>query len=58
MPIRELDMSGILESSDKEIKIREININDFKKTLKKVKPMTNKTLIKEYNDWAEEFGEI
>ena len=58
LPIRELDMSGLLESSDKEIKIREININDFKKTLKKVKPMTNKTLIKEYNDWAEEFGEI
>ncbi|MFX0081918.1 MAG: AAA family ATPase [Candidatus Hodarchaeota archaeon] len=58
LPIRELDMGGLLESSDKEVKVRDINLKDFKKTLKKVKPMTNKTLIKQYNDWAEEFGEV
>ena len=58
LPIRELDMSGLLESSDKEVIVRDISLKDFKKTLKKVKPMTTKTLIKQYNDWAEEFGEI
>ncbi|MCK4380712.1 MAG: AAA family ATPase [Candidatus Lokiarchaeota archaeon] len=58
LPIRELDMSGLLESSDKEVILRDISLKDFKKTLKKVKPMTNKALIKQYNDWAEEFGEV
>jgi vacuolar protein-sorting-associated protein 4 len=58
LPIRELDMSGLLEDSDKEVKVRDINLNDFKKTLKKVKPMTHEKLIKQYNAWAEEFGEI
>ncbi|MFX1375265.1 MAG: AAA family ATPase [Promethearchaeota archaeon] len=58
LPIRELDMSGLLETSDKEVSVRDINIKDFKKTLKKVKPMTNKVILKQYNDWAEEFGEI
>ena len=58
LPIRELDMSGLLESSDKEVNVRDISLKDFKKTLKKVKPMTNKALMKQYNDWAEEFGEV
>ena len=58
LPIRELDMSGLLEDSEKEVKVRDIAMKDFKKTLKKVKPMTNKVLLKQYNDWAEEFGEI
>ncbi|MFX0030699.1 MAG: AAA family ATPase [Candidatus Hermodarchaeota archaeon] len=58
LPIRELDMSGLLETSDKEVKVRDIDLKDFKKTLKKVKPMTNKALIKQYDDWAEEFGEV
>jgi len=58
LPIRELDMSGLLENSDKEVKLRDITLKDFKKTLKKVKPMTHKALMKKYNDWAEEFGEV
>jgi len=58
LPIRELDMSGLLESSDEEVNVRDISLKDFKKTLKKVKPMTNQALIKQYNDWAEEFGEV
>ncbi|KKN35128.1 hypothetical protein LCGC14_0786720 [marine sediment metagenome] len=58
LPIRELDMSGLLESSDKEVKVRDISLKDFKKTLKKVKPMTSKALLKQYQNWAEEFGEI
>ncbi|MFX1343750.1 MAG: AAA family ATPase [Promethearchaeota archaeon] len=57
LPVRELDMSGLLESSDKEVNVRDINLKDFNKTLKKVKPMTTKALLKQYNDWAEEFGE-
>ncbi|MFX0106100.1 MAG: AAA family ATPase [Candidatus Hodarchaeota archaeon] len=58
LPVRELDMGGLLEDSSKEVKVRDINLKDFKKTLKKVKPMTHKALLKQYNDWAEEFGEI
>ncbi|MHA1931272.1 MAG: hypothetical protein ACW96X_01965 [Promethearchaeota archaeon] len=50
-------MSGLLENSQQEVTVRDININDFKKTLKKVKPMTNKALMKQYNEWAQEFGE-
>lgn len=58
LPVRELDMAGLLEDSDKEVKVRDITLKDFKKTLKKVKPMTNATILKQYNDWAEEFGEV
>jgi len=58
LPIRELDMSGLLEDSNKEVYVRDINLKDFKKTLKKVKPMTHPALLKQYNDWAEEFGEV
>ncbi|MFW9989810.1 MAG: AAA family ATPase [Candidatus Odinarchaeota archaeon] len=57
LPVRELDMSGLLEDSDKDVEVRDINLKDFKKTLKKVKPMTNKVLLKQYNDWAKEYGE-
>ncbi len=57
LPIRELDMAGLLENSDQEINVRDITLNDFKKTLKKVKPMTNKALMKQYNEWALEYGE-
>jgi len=58
LPVRELDMSGLLEDSDKEVNVRDIDLKDFKKTLKKVKPMTTKMMLKQYNEWAEEFGEI
>ena len=58
LPVRELDMSGLLEDSNKEVYVRDINLKDFKKTLKKVKPMTHPALLKQYNDWAEEFGEV
>ena len=57
MPIRELDMAGLLEKSDQEVNVRDINLNDFKKSLKKVKPMTTSSQLKQYNDWKEEFGE-
>jgi len=57
LPIRELDMGGLLENSDKEVKVRDVNLNDFKKTLKKVKPMTSKSILKQYDDWKDEYGE-
>jgi len=56
LPIRELDMSGLLESSE-EVEVRSIVIEDFVKTLKKVKPMTNQASLKQYIDWTNEFGE-
>ena len=58
LPVRELDMGGLLEDSNKDVKVRDITLKDFKKTLKKVKPMINAALLKQYNDWAEEFGEV
>jgi len=57
IPIRELDMSGILENSKQEVKVRDVTLDDFKKTLKKVKPMIDKKDLKHYQDWADEFGE-
>ena len=57
LPIRELDMGGLLESSEQEVQVRDINLNDFKKALKKVKPMTTKSILKRYEDWKDEFGE-
>ena len=57
LPVRELDMGGLLENSDKEVKVRDITVNDFKKTLKKVKAMTTDTDLKRYQDWKDEFGE-
>jgi len=57
LPIRELDMSGLLENSDQEVVVRDINLKDFTKTLKKVKPMTTGSSLRQYEEWAEEFGE-
>jgi len=57
MPIRELDMAGLLEKSDQEVNVRDITLNDFKKSLKKVKPMTTSSQLQQYNEWKEEFGE-
>jgi vacuolar protein-sorting-associated protein 4 len=57
IPIRELDMGGLLEDSEKEVIVRDITIKDFIKTLKKVKPMTTGTELNKYESWAEEYGE-
>jgi len=57
LPIRELDMSGLLENSDQEVVVRDINLKDFAKTLKKVKPMTTGSSLRQYEEWAKEFGE-
>jgi vacuolar protein-sorting-associated protein 4 len=57
LPVRELDMSGLLENSNQEVKVRDINLEDFKKTLKKVKPMITKNQLKQHEDWKKDFGE-
>ena len=57
LPIRELDMSGLLENNDQEVIVRDINLQDFNKTLKKVKPMTTGASLRQYEQWATEFGE-
>lgn len=57
IPIRELDMGGLLEDSDKEVVVRDITLKDFIKTIKKVKPMTTGSELDKYEDWAEEYGE-
>jgi len=57
LPIRELDMSGLLENNDQEVIVRDINLKDFTKTLKKVKPMTTGDSLAQYEQWAKEFGE-
>lgn len=57
LPVRELDMSGLLEKSDEEVKVRDIVLDDFLKTLKKVKPMALKEELAHYEKWKDEFGE-
>ena len=57
IPIRELDMGGLLENNDQEVIVRDINLQDFMKTLKKVKPMTTGSALEQYEQWAKEFGE-
>ncbi|MFX1357718.1 MAG: AAA family ATPase [Promethearchaeota archaeon] len=58
LPIRELDMGGLLEDSGQEVKVRDINLKDFIKTIKKVKPMTTGKELQRYQDWAAEYGEF
>ena len=57
IPIRELDMGGLLENSEQEVIVRDINLKDFMKTLKKVKPMTTDSALDQYEQWAKDFGE-
>ncbi len=57
MPIRELDASGMLEHPEQEVKVRDITLDDFKKTLKKVKPMMDNKDLARYEDWAQKYGE-
>jgi vacuolar protein-sorting-associated protein 4 len=57
IPVRELDMGGLLADDSQEVIVRNIKLDDFKKTLKKVKPMTTGRDLQHYETWAEEFGE-
>ncbi|MFO8018658.1 MAG: AAA family ATPase [Promethearchaeia archaeon] len=57
IPVRELDMKGLLEHRDQEVKVRPIKLDDFLKTLKKVKPMTTGKDLERFTKWSEEYGE-
>jgi len=57
MPIRELDASGMLEHPEQDVKVRDITLDDFKKTLKKIKPMIDNKDLKRYEEWAQKYGE-
>src|SRR6056297_3932228 len=43
LPVRELDTTGALASADSAFTVRPINMEDFKKTIKKIKPVVSQT---------------
>ena len=49
-------MGGLLENNDQEVVIMDIELKDFTKTLKKLKPMTTGSSLSQYEQWAIEFG--
>ncbi len=57
IPVRELDMGGLLENSDEEVHVRDLALDDFIETMKKMKPAISSKDLEEYDRWAEEFGE-
>mgnify|MGYP006277535241 CR=1 FL=1 len=58
IPIRELDATGILDDPSEQVEVRDLTIDDFKKTLKEVKPMTDDALLQKFEKWAKKFGEL
>lgn len=57
-PIREMDMQGLIsEGGGTDVKVRDVNIQDFQETLQKAKPIVSKKEIQRYHDWSEEFGQ-
>ncbi len=56
-PIRELDMKGLLSAEGEDVKVRDVNMNDFNETMKKAKPIVSEKEIKRYDDWRDEFGQ-
>lgn len=54
MPIRELDAAGAL--SDKNVKVRPVNRQDFLEALRGVKPVVSPSELIKFKDWAEEFA--
>ena len=57
LPIRELDISGRITAEAQEIIVRDVSIEDFFKTLKKIKPVMAEKEVKKYHEWFEQFGE-
>ena len=56
LPIRELDVAGDLGNPSKSFSVRKITMDDFVKSLKKVKPVVSKADIQKFLDWQNEFG--
>ncbi len=57
LPIREIDISGLIDNPDSDVQRRAITINDFKKTLKRSKPILYKEELKQYQDWEDKYGQ-
>ena len=57
LPVRELDFGGMIADDNKDVDVRAINIEDFKKTFKKIKPMTTHSDLTMFEEWSEEYGE-
>ncbi len=54
MPIRELDAAGAL--SDKNVKVRPVNREDFLEALQGVKPVVSPSELVKFKEWADEFA--
>ena len=54
--IHDIADKGLEEIKKYPIKIRELNEEDFKKALNRVKAATNEEVIKKYEKWDEQFG--
>jgi vacuolar protein-sorting-associated protein 4 len=57
LPIRELDKGGKITAEAEEIVVRDVTLEDFIKTLKKVKPIISEKEIQKYHEWFKQFGE-
>ncbi len=56
LPVRELDVSGKLESSNNDFNLRKITREDFVKVLENIKPVVSDREIERFRKWREEFG--
>ena len=53
LPIRELSLDTLKQS---EINVRPINMNDFRETLKRIKPIVPISEVKKFEEWREKYG--
>jgi len=56
LPVRELDVSGQLSSSNNDFTLRKITREDFINVLENIKPVVSDAEIEKFEKWREEFG--
>ena len=56
LPVRELDVSGKLESSNNDFNLRKITREDFINVLENIKPVVSDSEIEKFQKWKNEFG--
>ncbi len=56
LPVRELDVSGQLSSSNNDFTLRKITREDFINVLENIKPVVSDSEIDKFEKWREEFG--
>lgn len=58
LPLRELDTSKLMADSNiEEEEVRAINMDDFTKSIKEIKPSASKLDLREYEKWKNKYGE-